>query len=139
MIPAIVASVSVIAASCAVADPAPDSSEAQAILRPALAAIAADLGKPAKLDVKSLRTSGDWAYISAKLQEPNGQPINYQGTKYAEAAENGGASHSYDGLLRRGGDGQWNVVANVVGATDVPSVGWSQQYGAPTDLFSPGR
>jgi ketosteroid isomerase-like protein len=139
IIPVIVASASIVAAPFAVADPTPDSPEAQAILQPALAAIASELGKPAKLDVKTLRTSGDWAYVDAKLQEANGQPISYQDTKYAEAAENGGVSHSYDGLLRRGADGQWTIVASVVGPTDVPSVGWSQQYGAPTDLFPPGH
>lgn len=37
-------------------------------------------------------------------------------------------------LLRRR-EGRWQAVVVEIGATDVPRVGWSEQYEAPRDIF----
>lgn len=114
--------------------PATTSAEAQAILKPALADLASALGKPAQLDVQSLRVSGEWAFVYAGIQTPGGQPIDYKDTPFAEAAEAGMKSRSYAGLLR-GHATDWKLVASAVGPTDVAWGSWAEQYGAPAAIF----
>lgn len=114
--------------------PATTSAEGRAILQPALVKLAVDLGKPAHLNVKSLRVSGEWAFVYASIQTPGGQPIDYQGTPFAEAAEAGMKSRTYAGLLRGGGE-HWSLVTSAIGPTDVAWSDWSHQYSAPAAIF----
>lgn len=114
--------------------PPTTSSEARAILQPALVKLAAELGKPAHLDVKSLRVSGEWAFVYAAIQSPGGQPIDYQGTPFAEAAEAGMKSRTYAALLRGRGE-NWSLTAQAVGPTDMAWASWAAEYGAPPAIF----
>ncbi len=114
--------------------PATTSPEAQAILKPALADLANALGKPAQLDVQSLRVSGEWAFLYGDIQTPGGQPIDYKDTPFAEAAEAGMKSRSYAALLR-GHATAWTLVQSVVGPTDVAWGPWAAEYGAPEAIF----
>ncbi|MBO9664707.1 hypothetical protein [Dokdonella sp.] len=114
--------------------PATTSAEGRAILHSALVELAAGLGKPAQLDVKSLRVSGEWAFVYASIQGAGGRPIDYQGTPFAEEAEAGLKSHVYAGLLRGSGE-HWTLVASVVGPTDVAWTDWARQYSAPAAIF----
>lgn len=114
--------------------PATASPEYQAILKPALSALVSELGKPARLDVKSLRVVGEWSFLYAAMQSPGGQPIDYHGTPFAEAAEAGMKSRTYVALLR-GRSESWSLVASAVGPTDVAWADWSTQYAAPAAIF----
>lgn len=114
--------------------PATTSPEAQAILKSALADLVGTLGKPARLEVDGLRVSGEWAFLHAAIQTPGGQPIDYKGTPFAEAAEAGGMSRSYAALLR-GHATEWKLVKSALGPTDVAWQSWSEQFGAPTAIF----
>lgn len=104
------------------------------ILNTARQSVATELGKPVRFVVKQLNTRDDWAFLDATMQEENGQPIDYHGTRYAEAAAHGLKSDRFDALLQRQGDG-WKVRAYSLGPTDVPWVDWAAKYGAPAALF----
>lgn len=114
--------------------PATTSTEGQAIVQPALTKLVADLGKPARLDVKGLRVSGEWAFVYAAIQTPGGQPIDYKDTPFADAAEAGMKSRTYAALLRGRGE-SWSLVASAIGPTDVAWSGWAREYGAPAAIF----
>lgn len=120
-------------AACASADPV--SAEGEAIVHPALADLAAQLGKPVELKVKTVNTVGEWAFVYGTIQGPNGAVFDYAGTRFAEAAANGGKSRTYAGLFR--GDGSaWTRVDSAVGPTDVAWEGWAAKYGAPAEVFA---
>jgi hypothetical protein len=105
----------------------------QAILAPALADLTAQLGKPAKLNVVSLKTSKGFAFVYANIVDQDGRPIDYVGTPFAEAAANGGMSKKYVALLRD--DRGWKLVTSRVGPTDVAWQNWAAEYSAPPEIF----
>ena len=108
--------------------------EAEAILRPAVADAVAELGKPVRLEAKTLNVSGEWAFLHARISEPGGEVVRYGGTKFAEDAAHGVRSPIYAALLRGGGE-QWSLVVSVVGPTDVAWWNWGEAYSAPAELF----
>ena len=98
-------------------------------------AIESHIGQPVQFVVDTLQTQGDWAFYAGRIQQPNGRPIDFSRTPYAEALEEG----MFDGpstyaLLRRQG-ARWRLVDWVVGPTDVTYAGWPSEYGAPESLF----
>ncbi|CPR65592.1 hypothetical protein [Mycobacteroides abscessus] len=97
------------------------------VVAAALARIEADLGKPVKLEVRNFHRAGDWAFLDGQLQDTNGQPVDYSGTPFAEAAANGGKSKRYDGLLKKTGP-KWSILESTIGPTDVPWEGWKAKY-----------
>lgn len=143
MLAALLIGFGALSAPSAAADPSPNSTEADAILRPALQDMAGQLGKPVRLQVKVLRTSGSWAFVKGIMTELNGESIHYQGTPFAPAAEHGAKSPVYAGLFRRAdgapdgfpdGDG-WRRVTSALGPTDVAWLHWDTEYGAPAALI----
>ncbi|SII10781.1 Uncharacterised protein [Mycobacteroides abscessus subsp. bolletii] len=105
------------------------------VVASALARIEADLGKPVKLEVRNFHRAGDWAFLDGQLQDTNGQPVDYSGTPFAEAAANGGKSKRYDGLLKQTGP-KWSILESAIGPTDVPWEGWKAKYPeAPTQIW----
>lgn len=122
-------------APSAAADPVPDSAEADAILQPALQDMADQLGKPVRLQVKVLRTSGPWAFVKGYMTELNGSSIHYEGTPFAPAAEHGAKSPAYAGLFRHADGQPWSRVTSAIGPTDVAWLHWDTEYGAPADLI----
>ncbi|AMT72703.1 hypothetical protein [Mycobacteroides immunogenum] len=112
----------------------PSSAEGAVVLAPAVADVAAQLGKPVRLDVRSLKAADGWAFLWSAMQEPDGNPVDYAGSPFAEAAANGGMSKKYVALLHRDDQG-WGLVDRRVGPSDIPWAGWSAQYGAPAAIF----
>ncbi|HEX2886297.1 hypothetical protein [Vineibacter terrae] len=106
-----------------------------AIIAAAQAGAAADLGKPVKLVVDSVKTVGEWAFVLSHMQSPDGGRLDYRGTRYAEAAANGGKSYSHAVLLRLR-PGGWDVVEQAVGPTDVAWTDWAARYNAPPAVFA---
>ncbi|MGL6235731.1 MAG: hypothetical protein ACRC20_10335 [Segniliparus sp.] len=92
------------------------------------------LGKLAKLALKGLHVSDDWAFVYGDIQEPNGQPVDYAGTRFAEAAANGGKSRKYAVLLQKA-EGRWALVDSAIGPTGVAWQDWGDRYGAPAEIF----
>ncbi|WP_078308086.1 MULTISPECIES: hypothetical protein [unclassified Mycobacterium] len=131
--------VALLAPPLATADPGatpvdPASPEAASILAPALADVTAQLGKPVRLDVRSLKSADGWVFLWSAMQEPDGGPIDYAGTPFAEASANGILSKKYIALLHQGEQG-WALVDKRVGPSDVAWAGWGAQYGAPAAIF----
>jgi len=108
--------------------------ERREILHAARAAAMRDLGKPVRFVVQNLNAENEWAFLYARMVDPNGAPLSYEGTPFAAAAQHGLKSGSYAALLRKSERG-WHVLIHVVGPTDVAWVGWGQQFGAPNALF----
>ncbi|MEQ7156506.1 hypothetical protein [Brevundimonas aurifodinae] len=101
-------------------------------LRPA---IEDDLGQPVQFMVDRLRVQGDWAFFAGSVQRPDGRPIDFSRTRYAEAVEEGffDGPGTY-GLLRRVG-GRWRAEGFFVGPTDAAYLSWPDEQGAPASLF----
>ncbi|HKU96536.1 MAG TPA: hypothetical protein VJR58_14735 [Vineibacter sp.] len=115
--------------------PAPGDRDYTLILEAAQAAATVDVGKPVKLTVNNLQTAGDWAFIRSQMKSPSGAQFDYGGTRYAEAAANGGKSYTHVALLKRR-DAGWQVIVQAVGPTDVAWEPWAATYGAPSALFN---
>lgn len=113
----------------------PQGAARAAILDAARAPAEADLGKPVRFVVTRLERRGDWAFLLADMQNPHGRPVDFAGSKLAEAAREGMVSHSYAALLRLKG-GRWTVVDHATGPTDVAWEGWAADHGAPAELFA---
>jgi hypothetical protein len=138
--------VGVLTAGPAAADPAcewspdksqkvdPASTEAAAILKPAVDDLNKKLGKPAQLGQDNIAKSGQWAFVRASILGADGQPIDYTGTPFAEAAEHGGKSKTYLALLRQANRG-WNLVDAAIGPTDAVYEGWPGRFGSPPVRF----
>ncbi|MDB5422388.1 MAG: hypothetical protein JWR59_2335 [Brevundimonas sp.] len=118
-----------VASELAAADPA------RASIQSAIeAAVTRSLGLPAKVDVEIMRGQGDWAFVSGPAVSAEGGEIDLSKTTMAQAADEG----MMDGttvvaLLRRVG-GVWSVATMAIGPTDVPQVGWPDQYGVSPAL-----
>lgn len=96
----------------------------------------AEIGIPVTFTATTKRTEGDWGWLIAQPWTPDGAQIDWSTTRYATQAQEGaldGGGTTY-ALLRRQ-NGQWTVVAFVVGPTDVAYADWPQRYGAPASLM----
>ncbi len=115
-----------------------DQRERRAVLDAARAHAQAQLReRPVRFLVKQWRRSGDWIFLHAAMQDPQGQPISYADTRYEAADRRGQKSADYDALLQRR-PGRWYVRVDSIGATDVPWTNWGRDYGAPPELFPGG-
>lgn len=101
-------------------------------LRPA---IVADLGQPVTFVVQTLKTQGDWAFVVARPQRPDGREIDFRQTHYREQIDQG----VFDGpvlyALMQRREQRWTVLDFVIGPTDVHHAGWPEEFGAPNDLL----
>jgi hypothetical protein len=91
------------------------------------------IGRRVIFKVSKLRVYRGWAFIEAEPRAPSGAAMNWRGTRYEEAWRSGAFGGLVHGLLRY--QGRWRVVTMVIGASDVPYVGWWRQYGAPRTIF----
>lgn len=106
----------------------------RAILDAARAPAEKELHQPVRFIVEQLGQANGWAFLRARMAAPDGKPISYDGTRFAEAAANGGKSHSYVALLRRE-SGAWNVTTYAIGPTDIAWQEWQTRYRAPKAIF----
>lgn len=84
--------------------------------------------------IDHFKVQGTWAFLTGVPQKPNGARINYAGTVYQEAVDEGVFDDGIVALLRRV-DGKWRVIQHVIGATDVPYVEWDTEFKAPRSIF----
>ena len=113
-----------------------DSEEHDRIVQTALAPALEELGKPASLAIGRLQTVEDWVFLLSELRAPGGGPFDFSDTGFADQAAAGSLSPVYVALLRRQADDTWKIVARSLGPGDVIWESWSQEYGAPANLFA---
>lgn len=100
------------------------------------AALAADFEKDVSARIDTLRAEGDWAWVVALPQAPDGGAFDFRGTRYAERQAAGmldGGGTTYMLLQRQ--EGVWVVRDFAVGPTDLAYADWPTQYGAPAALM----
>jgi hypothetical protein len=93
-----------------------------------------ELGKKVVFKIDRLKVQGGWAFMRGIPQQANGKAMDYQGTPYQEAIKEGMFEDGFCGLLKKQDD-KWTVVIYQIGGTDVPWVGWSEEYKAPAAIF----
>ncbi len=100
-------------------------------LRPAMEK---ETGGPVQFVITVMHVMGNWAYVDAKPQRPDGAPINWRATRHREAYDADMFSGLVLALLRRQ-DGRWTVVDTFIGPTDVAWYEWVQKYKLPEAFF----
>jgi hypothetical protein len=98
--------------------------------------VESELEQPVSIAVDVLRTGERWGFVTAVARSPEGRPIDYSRTRFAEDVADGVFDDWFCALLRIDG-AQWSLVALEIGATDVPFVDWPERYGVPTALVLP--
>lgn len=105
----------------------PQGATRRALLDAARGPAEARRGQPVQFVVHALNRAGPWAFLFARMQRPDGHPL--------DRAADDLASNDYAALLRQDGSG-WRVVDFAVGPTDVAWEGWDRRYGAPASVFA---
>ena len=116
--------------------PAVGTAERRDILAAARTPVEEELGQPVRFRIDRLRVVDGWAFLLAVPEDPQGQPLDYSRTPYAEAQREGMFDDGIVALLQSR-NGSWTPVVHVIGATDVPWVTWADDHGAPQVLFTP--
>lgn len=98
-------------------------------------AASAELKQVAWLEPGVLNVVDDWAFLFADLRDAQGAPFDYTGSALEAVAAAGGVSHAYAGLLRMKA-GEWRMVVQAIGPTDVAWEPWAARYGAPAAVFA---
>lgn len=115
--------------------PAAGTAERKQLLDAVRVPLEQRLHQPVRFVVRQIKVSGAWAFLRASMQDADGRPINYVGTEFEGAAEEGMMSKEYVALLKRSGDA-WTVQVDRVGPSDVAWTTWAQDYGAPEGIFA---
>jgi hypothetical protein len=90
-----------------------------------------DVGVPVQFVVDTLRVEDGWAYFAGTPQQKNGEPIDFEQTRYAEAIAEGFFDGPFLQAVLEKVDGEWLVVVFDIGATDVVAIGWPDEFGVP--------
>ncbi|MCI0490013.1 MAG: hypothetical protein L0229_25760 [Blastocatellia bacterium] len=114
--------------------PKPGTAERKAIMDALRAPVEKELKKRVVFKANHLKVQDGWAFLGGVPQQPGGKAMDYRGTPYQEAIRSGAFDDNIFALLRIEG-GKWKVVTYVIGATDVPYIGWDEQYKAPSAIF----
>ena len=101
-------------------------------LRPS---IVADLGQPVMFVVQTLKAQGDWAFVVARPQRPDGREIDFRQTRYREALAEGVFSGPVLYALMQRRDQRWTVATFVIGPTDLRYASWPEEFDAPRELL----
>ena len=114
--------------------PAAGSAERKAIMDSLRQPVTKELGQSVVFVVAQLKVCGNWAFLEAEPQRPDGGPVDWTAGAYADAVADdmcGGYIHAL--LIKK--SGRWQVREHVICATDVPWVTWPDDFGAPATLF----
>lgn len=114
--------------------PKQGDAERRAITDALRAPVEKQLKQKVVFKIDHLKVQNDWAFLRGVPQQPGGAALDYKGTPYQTAVEEGAFDDGFVALLRKR-RGRWQVVQFVVGATDVPYVGWDKKYRAPSAIF----
>jgi hypothetical protein len=114
--------------------PKQGDAERRAITDALRAPVEKQLKQKVVFKIDHLRVQNEWAFLRGVPQRPDGTALDYRGTPYQDAIDAGAFDDGVAALLRKR-KGRWQVVQFVVGATDVPYVGWDKKYRAPSAIF----
>jgi hypothetical protein len=114
--------------------PTVGSAERKALLDALRCSVQQEIKTPVVFKVDHMKVQDGWAFIRGVPQQPSGKPLSYSGTRYKTAIEEGFFDDWFCALLQKQ-QGKWKVVTYEIGATDVPYLGWEQQYHAPPGIF----
>lgn len=115
--------------------PAPGTQSRRDLMDAARIPVVETLGQQVVFVVESLRVHRDWAFLMAVPHRPDGRPLDWTTTPYADAWRADAMSDLVMVLMMRDG-GHWQALAHVIGPTDVHWIGWMEEYGLPAALFS---
>lgn len=114
--------------------PKAGSVERRIVLDAARVPVEKDVGQPVVFAVRHLRVAEDWAFVHGVPERPDGRPIDYAKTIYAEDVRSGTFSGHAAVLLARDGAG-WRVITYSIGFGDVVWDTWDEEFGAPAWLW----
>ncbi len=114
--------------------PALGSVERKAIMDTLRAPVENQIKKKVIFKVDYLKVQEGWAFLMVAPLQANGKPMDYHGTPYQKAFDDGMFSNTVCALLHQQAD-TWKVIEFVLGATDVPFVDWDKKYKAPASIF----
>ena len=121
-------------AQTAVYTPKPGSPERKQIMDALRAPVETALKKSVEFKVDHLKVKGGWAFMRGVPKQPGGKKMDYKGTQYQSAIEEGAFDDWICALLKKEKD-KWKVVRYVIGATDVAYEGWDKEFGIEPEIF----
>ncbi len=86
--------------------------------------------------VETLRTDGNWAFLSAVPVTSSLAEIDYTKTKFAQQYEQGMFDNVVAALLKKN-DVRWQIIEYSIGATGADFVDWPLKYGVPKLIVMP--
>jgi hypothetical protein len=110
------------------------SAERKAVLDAARIPVEKDLGQEIVFQVTTLRVTPEWAFVHGTPKRPDGKPIDYSKSIYAQDVKDGTFGGEAAVLLAREGAG-WRLVTYSVGFGDVVWDSWDEEFGAPAWLW----
>jgi len=84
--------------------------------------------------VETLRTDGNWTFLSAVPVTSSLAEIDYTKTKFAQQYEQGMFDAVVTALLKKN-DVRWEIIEYSIGATGADFVDWPLKYGVPKEVL----
>jgi len=116
------------------AEPPRGSPERKAIMDALRAAVLPQLKQNVIFEVSHLRVQDGYAFLVGVPRRPDGTAVDYRGTVYQEAIDEGVFDDWIYALLARV-EGRWRCLDFGIGATDVAWLELIGKHGAPESIF----
>lgn len=117
------------------ARPLRDGAEVDGVLATVTRYLQDDLGRPVFLSPVVARRYGAHAFVIATVRRPDGRPLDWENTPYADMWAADMMSDLSMTLLEETA-GSWRVREHETGPTDVAWFGWMQSHNLPEALFA---
>ncbi len=114
--------------------PARGSATRAALMDAARGPIQDEIGLPILFVVDVLNTDGHWAYLQGRPVNPDGTPLDWRRTRFAQEMADGFMSDVVMVLMRKD-FGQWGTLDYVLGPTDVAWYEWVTRHDLPERFF----
>lgn len=117
-----------------VARPLHDGAELDGVLEAAARHLQAELGRPVFLSPVVARRYGAHAFVMVSMRRPDGRPLDWENTPYADLWAADMMSDLSMTLLEETAQ-SWRVIEHETGPTDVAWFAWMHARGLPQALF----
>ncbi len=107
--------------------PASGSKERKAILDVVRVPVEKAIKQKVIFVVQKLKVADGWAYMTLRPVQPNGSPINYAKTQFAEDVSVGAFEDQVVALMKKE-NGKWKIKEYTYGATDYSGDEWAKKY-----------
>lgn len=114
--------------------PGPGSAERKALMDALRPSVEKVLKQSVVFQVQTLHVLNGWAFFYGRPLQPNGRPVDYSRTPFAQEVKEGVFGDNVCALYHKV-NGRWRVVASRVGSTDVAWETWDRDYHAPRAIF----